>query len=270
MPEKSQGLYLFTRHSADCKYHTDHGETDRTPNRRCKCRKYIAGTAPDGAKLRQSANTTSWERARKLLLLILAEHDPLQPLCETTNAQAAEQQPQPPPRTLAEAVRQFLATKRGENVIDMAHYAGFFERELLSWCHEQGISRLRDLDLETVTKFRNALNNRGTVKNRKLSRLRSFFQFCRQRGWLDDNPAEFVKPSQEQQPSRNTSSRRNSASSWILATSRTAGNGDTTTNIEPTDCEPSCCSHAGWVWPRWMSCASDGPGYRRTGAGYGV
>ncbi len=39
-----------------------------------------------------------------------------------------------------------------------------------------------------------------TVKNRKLSRLRGFFQFCRQRGWLDNNPAEFVKPSQEQPP----------------------------------------------------------------------
>jgi site-specific recombinase XerD len=30
--------------------------------------------------------------------------------------------------------------------------------------------------------------------------LRSFFQFCRLRRWIDDNPAEFINPSQEQEP----------------------------------------------------------------------
>src|SRR5271169_3510501 len=64
MPRTSRGLYVFTRHSADCKYQSEHGETDRTANRRCHCMKYIAGTAPDGAKIRESANTTSWERAQ--------------------------------------------------------------------------------------------------------------------------------------------------------------------------------------------------------------
>jgi len=77
--------------------------------------KYIAGTAPDGAKIRQSANTTSWERARKLLLRLLAQRDPTnKPLFELANANAAEQQQQQPQRkTVVEAVRQFLETKRG-------------------------------------------------------------------------------------------------------------------------------------------------------------
>src|SRR5271167_1414024 len=151
MPRTSRGLYVFTRHSADCKYHSEHGETDRTENRRCNCMKYIAGTAPDGAKIRQSANTTSWERARKLLLRLLAQHDPRNKLLfELANANAAEQQQQPPQRkTVVEAVRQFLETKRGENVVDVAHYEGFFERQLLPWCKEQGIQLLRDLNLET-------------------------------------------------------------------------------------------------------------------------
>src|SRR5208283_4864652 len=202
MPRTPSGLYVFTRHSADCKYHAQHGETDRTENHRCNCMKYIAGTAPDGAKVRQSANTTSGERARKLLLRILAQHDPVnKPLFEFANDHAAEQQQQQPQRkSVAEAVRQFLETKRGENVVDVAHYEGFFERQLLPWCKEQGIQRLRDLNLEEVTKFRNSLHNRGTVKNRKVSRLRSFFQFCRLRRWMEDNPAEFIKPSQEQEP----------------------------------------------------------------------
>jgi hypothetical protein len=48
--------------------------------------------------------------------------------------------------------------------------------------------------------FRNSLDNRGTVKNRKVSRLRSFFHFCRMRRGVDNNPAEFGKPSREQEP----------------------------------------------------------------------
>jgi len=202
MPRKPQGLYVFTRHSSDCKYHSEHGETDRTENLRCACMKYIAGTAADGTKIRESANTTSWERARKSLLRMSAQRDPAnKPLFEVANARAAEQlQQQPQRKTVTEAARQFLETKRGENVVDVAHYEGFFERQFLPWCKEQGILLLRDVNLEEVTKFRNSLDNRGTVKNRKISRLRSFFQFCRLRRWIDDNPAEFIKPSQELEP----------------------------------------------------------------------
>jgi len=202
MSRRSQGLYVFTRHSSDCQYFAEHGETDRTENRRCACMKYIAGTAPDGVKIRESANTTSWERARKMLLRIFAKHDPAnKPLFELANARAAEElKDEPQRKTVTDAVRQFIDTKQGENVVDIAHYKGFFERQLLPWCKEQGILLLRDLDLEEVTKFRNSLDNRGTVKNRKMSRLRSFFQFCRMRRWIDENPAEFIKPSQEQEP----------------------------------------------------------------------
>ncbi len=35
MSRRSQGLYVFTRHSSDRKYHAEHGETDRTENRNC-------------------------------------------------------------------------------------------------------------------------------------------------------------------------------------------------------------------------------------------
>ncbi len=91
MSRRSQGLYVFTRHSSDCQYFAEHGETDRTENRRCNCMKYIAGTAPDGAKIRESANTMSWERARKMQLRIFAKHDPAnKPLFELANARAAE------------------------------------------------------------------------------------------------------------------------------------------------------------------------------------
>jgi site-specific recombinase XerD len=60
---------------------------------------------------------------------------------------------------------------------------------------------VKELGLEQVTNFRNQLSNRGTVKNRKLSRLRSFLAFCMDRRCIDENPAKKLKPANENDPS---------------------------------------------------------------------
>ena len=49
MRGKSEGLYLYTRHSRDCKYHP--AQFDRNTSRRCNCVRYIGGTAADGTQL---------------------------------------------------------------------------------------------------------------------------------------------------------------------------------------------------------------------------
>jgi hypothetical protein len=96
-----------------------------------------------------------------------AEHDPF-----------LRQKPPGKPevaKTLTDAVEQFLSAKRGEGIVDMAHSEGLFERELLPWCRRQGLFDVAELNLKKVTKFKNALINGPTVKNRKVSRLRTFF-----------------------------------------------------------------------------------------------
>src|SRR5579863_3779170 len=114
MSRRSQGLYVFTRHSSDCQYFAEHGETDRTENRRCACMKYIAGTAPDGRRMRESTGTTSWERARKILLRRFAEHDPTnKPLFELANHSATEQQSKE--KTVTEAVADYMQSKYRTN-----------------------------------------------------------------------------------------------------------------------------------------------------------
>lgn len=95
---------------------------------------------------------------------------------------------------MQEAVQQFLDTKRGENIVDMAHYVGFFEGELLRWCSERGIHHIDELSLELVIKFRNSLKNKGSVRNRKLSRLRTFFQFCCDLRWIPENSTATARP----------------------------------------------------------------------------
>jgi site-specific recombinase XerD len=196
MRGRSEGLFLWTRHSSDCKYARIN--VDRDQSRRCNCMKYIAGSAPDGKRIRESTGTTSWEKARKILARKLAENDPVnKPLF---GAVSGSKRKAPTTKTIAEAIEQFLETKRGESIVDMAHYEGLFSREFLPWCKEQGLFDMDELGLEQVTKFRNQLSNKGSVKNIKLSRLRSFFAFCMDRRWVDENPAKKVKLAVEDEP----------------------------------------------------------------------
>lgn len=196
MRGRSEGLYLWTRHSDDCKYVKL--AADRDQSRRWNCMKYLAGCAPDGTRFRESTGTTSWEKARKILARKLAEHDPVnKPLFGVTVSERATSST----KTITKAVEQFLETKRGESVVDMAHYEGLFNREFLPWCKEQGLFDVAELGLEQVTSFRNQLSNKGTVKNRKLSRLRSFLAFCMDRRWIGENPAKQLKPANEDDPS---------------------------------------------------------------------
>ena len=104
--------------------------------------------------LRESTGTSSWEKAGKILARKLTEHDPVnKPLFDLS----VSERPATETKTIAIAVEQFLKTKRGENIIDMAHYEGFFDRELSPWCKEQGLFDLAELGLEQVTNFRNQL-----------------------------------------------------------------------------------------------------------------
>jgi len=192
----SEGLFLWTRHSSDCKYASI--LVDRNESRRCNCIKYIGGTTPNGVRLRESTCTTSWEKARKILARKIAEHDPVNK--PFFGASLASEQKQSTPKTISYAVDEFLKTKRGESVVDMAHYEGLFNREFLPWCKEQGLFDINEIGLEQITKFRNQLKNKASVKNRKLSRLRTFLAFCLDRRWIHENAAKKLKPANEEEP----------------------------------------------------------------------
>jgi integrase/recombinase XerD len=195
MRGKSEGLYLWTRHSADCKFHRV--GTDRDQSRRCNCVRYIGGTAPDGTQIRESTGTTSWEKARKVIALKMSKHDPLTKHFPGMNV---SERPSAITPSIADAIDAFIETKRGESVSDMTHYEGLFNREFLAWCKERGLFDVREISLDEITRFRNQLENKPTVKNRKLSRLRSFLAFCLDRGWVEENAARKLKPAREDEP----------------------------------------------------------------------
>src|SRR5579875_1132157 len=197
MQGKSEGLFLCTRHSPDCKYHSK-VEFDRDESRRCRCVKYVRGTAPDGTRIRQSTGTTSWEKARKFLARLIEKHDPmnrslLASIIGDDTEIAAKQQ------TVKAAVADYMESKYGTNrrYETIKQEVTLLERQLLDWCAKQGIVYLGELNLDKVTKLRNSWKNSGATTNRKASRLRAFFRYCERRRWIKDNPAELLESSKE-------------------------------------------------------------------------
>jgi len=77
------------------------------------------------------------------------------------------------------------------------------ESRLLPWCTTKGYRDLRQLTVDALREFRAAYDKKkpgDTNKDSALSayknleRLRSFFGFCQQTGWIANNPAKALKP----------------------------------------------------------------------------
>ncbi len=196
MKGKAEGLYLYVRHSTDCKYHPS--QFDRSESRRCNCVKYIAGTGADGVRIRQSAGTASWEKARKVLSRLIEKHDPMNRsllasmIGDDSKIDATQ-------KTVKDAVADYMESKHGTNrqYETIKQEVTLLERQLTDWCAQRGIVYLSELNLDNITKFRNTWRNLGSTSNRKASRLRGFFRYCERRRWIRDNPADLLEPSVE-------------------------------------------------------------------------
>ncbi len=100
--------------------------------------------------------------------------------------------------SLGEAVRAFLDDAKARRLgwESMRKYENLLERRFLKWCESNGYSRLRQLDVEALRTFRATWKDGATYATKNLERLRAFFRFCHEAGWIKTNPAVAVKPPQ--------------------------------------------------------------------------
>ncbi|MFQ5721633.1 MAG: tyrosine recombinase XerC [Candidatus Aminicenantales bacterium] len=87
----------------------------------------------------------------------------------------------------------FLRYERNASPYTIASYRRDLN-QLKNYLKQKRIS-LRDLDNITLRGFLSSLFQRGNKKStvaRKLASTRSFLQYCLQKGWLEDNPAQVV------------------------------------------------------------------------------
>lgn len=145
--------------------------------RRCKCPVWVFGSV-DGKRVRKALDTSSWERGEEWL----REHDPLEV---------------PIKMTLPDAGERFLADMKSRSL--SAETIKKYERLFESLKVKFGEVVVSQISADDLAKFREGWNAKPITARKMLERLRSFFNFCMERGWIKKNPAKSLKPPKDVQ-----------------------------------------------------------------------
>jgi len=97
------------------------------------------------------------------------------------------------PVTIEDATRQFIADAEARKLKDRTVYKyRLLFKHLTAFCAKQGIRFIIELDTAQLRQFRATWKDQNLAALKKLERLRKFFRFAHQNGWVPDNPASKV------------------------------------------------------------------------------
>jgi len=171
-------LTLYRRHTRSC------GQKDRY-YRRCKCPVWVEGTTNDGEYIRHSLKLTSWERGeeKKRLLELGPDAAPSDPARLPISSRI----------TIREAVTKFCRECESRNLGDstLRKYRTLAKQTLeFSSCR---IVYLSEFTTEMAREFRTGWKDGPRAAGKKLERLRAFFRFTLENGWLKESPVKHLK-----------------------------------------------------------------------------
>ena len=165
-------ITIYRRHLRTCPH------TSRR-YRRCQCPIHAEGSI--GAEpIRRALDLTSWEAAQNLVRE-----------WETRGKVGGVAAP-----SITEAVEQYVADAiaRGVKEATLKLIRAVLEKSLVPWCEAEGFSRLSQLGIEEMRAYRNSWTFAPVTAQKKLERLKSFFLFCEDSGWIERSPAKPLKP----------------------------------------------------------------------------
>jgi integrase/recombinase XerD len=171
-------LTVYRRHSSDCQHFGK--PRNARGSRGCACPIWVQGSLR-GEYLRKSLNLTSWEAASDLVRGWEA------------SGEIGVVKPQVP--SVAEAISRFFedAAARGLKLATISKYRVLLEKQMLPWCRAQGYTRLKQLGVDELTRFRATWPDSPLSMRKKQERLAAFFHFCRVRSWVGTNPILSIK-----------------------------------------------------------------------------
>jgi len=163
-------LSLYRRHSPKCKYQS-------MSEKRCHCPLWMVGTI-DGKPLRQSLKTRVWEVGQR----------------KVRDWEAAGMVTV----SVGEALERFLddCLARGVGPAQTGKY-NLLKAEMTA---RFGSRALRSVSADDLAQYREGWRVKGISARKKLERLRTFFRFSQERGWIGSNPAKLLKPPKEKSP----------------------------------------------------------------------
>ena len=160
-------LYLLRRHVQEC----PHASKGRN-HRKCDCPIHCDGIHA-GARIRQSMDTTNWQRAERRLSKLVDRLDGGRPM-----------------KKLPGAVDVFLDFKKQSTgaVSTIRKYTRIMEG-FQAYCKQAGCETVEEITLEHLDEYRIGRDVSALTWSKELELLRGFFRFCLKRKWCDENPA---------------------------------------------------------------------------------
>lgn len=160
-------LSVYSRHYPPC-------PSNDLNYKRCRCPKWINGLlGSDGAFIRRSAKTRSWEKAEDFKRKLEEEYEAKQQGLEEAS------RPKPALGTVKEAVSRFLNSKRNENLADstLDKLITIFEKQFLAWATSCGFAHITEITTADLEGFRDTWTDGPLAKKKKQERLIGFFYY---------------------------------------------------------------------------------------------
>jgi integrase/recombinase XerD len=169
-------LTIFRRHLKCCEH-----RAEGRKYRRCKCPLWVDGFL-NGVELRETLGIRDWEKGQQ----IVREWETGEGQ-ETLTAEDA-------PVTVKQAHEDFVADAQARNLKERTVYKfQLLFRRLDAFAEEHGIRFLKELDTARLRKFRASWKDGELAAVKNLERMRSFFRFALENGWLERNPTTGIK-----------------------------------------------------------------------------
>lgn len=132
-----------------------------------------------GRQLRRTLRTRDWQKAQNLV--------------REMEATGAEVEPVTGPVTLGAAWEAFLGDgeKRGLREATLYKYR-LLKKRMEDFAIEHGLRFIIEFDVATVRSFRVSWPDQNLAALKNLERLRAFFRFCQEAGWIQQNTARKV------------------------------------------------------------------------------
>jgi len=170
-------LFIFRRHQRGCAHqHKGRGHT------RCQCPIWVDGRLQNN-RLNRSLGTHDWPTAQRLVRNLEVEPE------------SAKSTPQTEAVTIRQGVNRFVANLEAQKlrVSTIRKYRLLLAKQLIEFTVINHLNLLCQLRPETLDDFRDGWKDGALSSSKKLERLRAFFRFCLQRGWLTQNPASHLR-----------------------------------------------------------------------------
>ncbi|MBS1856109.1 MAG: tyrosine-type recombinase/integrase [Acidobacteria bacterium] len=158
--------------------------------RKCGCPIYASGTLNGNPKFRKNTGRVTWEEARFVVAAWERGEDTPSPASPPHAPSDGKER-----TTIDRAIELYLNNRRSRGVRPntVKKYTGF-TNQLKAWTDKKGYVYLDQFTVLNGDEFYESWTDGPKSRGKKLERMKGFFEFCRKRKLISDNPVEALEP----------------------------------------------------------------------------